>query len=114
MTSLDYTPVSHPTINGTYRVVMRKTDDGEYVIHVAQYQVRRYTDDTLPDRVKSMLSMIHAFPQRLREAWMVGSSDMFINNQTPELNDIGWQVTKNLYILVLDQEYLFQMWGNKI
>ena len=114
MTMLDYTPVSHPNMNGTYRVAMRKTEDGEYVIHVAQYQVRCYTDDTLPDRVKSMLSMIHAFPQQLRESWNVGSSDMFINNQTPELNDIGWQVTKNLYILVLDQEYLFQMWGNKI
>jgi hypothetical protein len=97
---------------GSYRVAMRKEDD-EYVIHITKDQTRRYTDDTLPDRIKSALSMIHAFPQRLREPWEIGSSDLFINSQTMELNEVGWQVTKNLYIVVLDQDYLFKLWGEK-
>lgn len=110
--TLDLTPVSHSYLMGSYRVAMRKEDD-EYVVHITKDQTRRYTDDTLPDRIKSALSMIHAFPQRLREPWEIGSSDLFINSQTMELNEVGWQVTKNLYIVVLDQECLFKLWGEK-
>lgn len=112
MNQLDYTPVTHSYLTNSYRVVMRKEDD-EYVVHVTKDQTRRYTDDTLPDRIKSILSMIHAFPPRLRESWSLGSSDLFINNQTPELNEVGWQVSKDLYVLVLDQDFLFGMWGEK-
>ena len=109
---LDYTPVTHSFLSNSYRVVMI-TDDDEYIVHVAKDQTRRYTDDTLPDRIKSALSMIRAFPPRLRDPWTIGSSDLFINSQTPELNEVGWQVTKNLYIVVLDQEYLFKLWSER-
>lgn len=112
MNPLDYTPVSHSFLMGSYRVVMRKDDD-EYIVHIAKDQTRRYTDETLPDRIKSALSMIHAFPPRLRESWSLGSSDLFINHQTPELNEVGWQVSKDLYIVVLDQDYLYKMWSER-
>ena len=104
-------PVAHETLKGFYRVPMF-LKDGEYRIVVGRKILRIYDINSLPDKIKTNISMIHAFPPHLREDWQADNITMFINTDDPRLDEIGWQVTTWLYILVLDRELLLSLRGN--
>ncbi len=108
----EYTPVAHPTIQGSYRTPMW-VENYKYAINVGTNKIRYFNEELLPDRIKSCVSMIHAFPSRLLPEWKVNPIDCYVNHQDKRLDDIGWQVSKNLYILVVEQEYLLSLYEGK-
>jgi hypothetical protein len=85
--------------------------DNEYAVVIAKNHVRIFDENTLPDHIKALVSMIHAFPPNLMEEWMCDEITIFINQQDPRLDEIGWQVTKNLYMLVLDNQIIKSLYG---
>ena len=103
-------PVSLSHLFGSSRVPMW-VKDGEYAVVIAKNHVRIFDEDTLPDHIKALVSMIHAFPPSLMDEWMCDETTIFINQQDPRLDDIGWQVTKNLYMLVLDNQIIKSLYG---
>ena len=32
--------------------------------------------------------------------------NVYINHQTPELDEVGWRINRGMYMLVLDNEFL--------
>jgi hypothetical protein len=108
----ELTPVAHRNLNGSSRVAMWVRDN-EYAIVVAKNHVRIFDEDTLPDQIKALISMIHAFPPNILEEWESDNTTVYINHQDLRLDDIGWQVTKNLYILVLDNQFVKSLYGHK-
>lgn len=112
MNLLPYSPVAHQTIHGSYRTPIW-VENYNYAINVGTNKIRYFNEELLPDRIKSCLSMIHAFPSRLLPEWKVNPIDCYTNHQDKRLDDIGWQVSKNLYVLVLDQVFLLSLYGEK-
>lgn len=106
------TPVAHRTLSESSRVAMWVRDN-EYAVLVAKNHVRIFDEDTLPDQIKALISMIHAFPPNILEEWESDNTTVYINHQDLGLDDIGWQVTKNLYILVLDNQFVKSLYGHK-
>lgn len=114
-------PVSMPSLNA-WRVPMC-VDEDEYVVCVSQNKLRMFDAETLPDFIKASMSMIHAFPFEPQTVYQVGWSDprmvmseaayhyAYMNKQDPRLNDIGWRVNENLYMLILNQQQLESMNG---
>ena len=108
----ELTPIAHRTLSGNCRVAMW-VKDNEYAIVVAKNHVRIFDENTVPDHIKALMSMIHAFPPNILEEWESDNTTVYINHQDHRLDDIGWQVTKNLYILVLDNEFINKLQGFK-
>jgi hypothetical protein len=106
----DYVPIAHAKIAGSYRTPMM-VEKYNYALCIGKDKIRNFSEETLPDKIKATMTMIHAFPPSFREKWAINPIDAYINVQDKKLDDIGWQVTKNLYILILDQAFLGEMHG---
>ena len=86
-------------------------EDGSYEIETGLNRKRIYTEETLPDEIKALLSMIHSFPDHKLG---IGSFSRVAYIAPDErLAEIGWQVTNNLYMLVLEREVFNRLDGAK-
>lgn len=105
----EFVPIPYNPVTNTYRVPMW-IDGDEYSINVGRYETRYYTSDTLPSEIKVSLAMIHAFPFTFNhDEWVVKDLGVYVNLQDPKLNDIGWRVTPEMYVIVMPTELLYGM-----
>lgn len=107
-------PISHWAIGDYIRTPMI-IDGDDYILCVGDNDIRIFTEQTLPDFVKSLMTMIHAFTPNLFDTFspMKGvvfqhnngqlqmMQSIYDNNQDYKLSEIGWQLTQNLYMLIL-------------
>lgn len=103
------TPVSTPSLNA-WRVPMWVNED-EYTVCTGQNKYRMYDAETLPDFIKASVSMIHAFPFHAPTYEGRLHMEAYTNHQDERLDDIGWRVTWNLYMLILNQQQLEKLDG---
>jgi hypothetical protein len=101
-------------------------DPMEYTVCVAKEHYRHYTDSTVPGQIKSLLSMIRAFPEEVRRVPMYrvmhrsltdsvdSPVDFPVTYACPDkrLEEIGWQIRDDLYILIMDRTLLEEMFIN--
>lgn len=102
----------------TYRVpVWVSVGSDEYTVCVGREQYRHYTDETVPDQIKASLSMIRAFPEKMRtgnirlatpENYMV----LAMSCPNGDLREIGWQIDDKSYVVILPNELLKRMQTN--
>jgi len=57
--------------------------------------------------------MIHAFPPTKKELREVSITDAYINIQDAKLDDVGWMICKDLYILIMHYSQLGEIGYNK-
>ena len=98
-------PVVHPKRWDLIRAPMLRVD-GNYTVFVGDNSIRRFTDDTLPDVLKSKLAMILASAQNFKYDHDVDKLSIYTNSQSPELDEVGWRVSDSYFCLVLDRETL--------
>lgn len=119
-TSGQLTPISHPTLEGMYRVVMMRQPfpTMKYVMFVGDGFVRVFNDETLPDdlRFKMMAidtyaeghnrnappDFIHTVPPPLNEVYK--------NSLGEAMDDIGWR-SHEYYCFVMSYEELLAYRG---
>lgn len=107
--SRDFTPVATPSLQA-WRVPMWVEDD-EYTVCTEQNKLRMYDHETLPDFIKASVSMIHAFPFHPGAYEGMLYREAYVNWQDPKLDDVGWRVSWNMYILILNAQQLESMNG---
>ena len=107
-----WTPIVHATNHEMWRVPVYREDEG-YTVIVQSDRVRYFTEETLPDFMKASLTMIHAFPPTKKELHQVSFTDAFMNQQDRKLDDVGWMVCKDLYIIVMHYSQLGEVGYNK-
>lgn len=93
--------------DGTYRVPVKEAD-GEYTVSIGSLTYRYFTEDTVPDQIKASLSMVKAFPEEIRripKTRLVSDVAPYICPH-PSLEDIGWQVGDDTFVLILSEELL--------
>jgi hypothetical protein len=86
-------------------------EDGCYEIETGLNRKRIYTEETLPNEIKALLSMIHSFPEHKAGLWNFSRVAYIAPDE--RLAEIGWQVTNNLYMLVLEREVFNRLDGAK-
>ena len=108
-------PVVHPKNWDLIRVPIRKIDN-TYIVYVADGYNRIYDANTLPHKLKTKMAMIRArgsdtalFEPENRLQNMA----VYINNQSEELDEVGWRVSQTYYCLVLDRDTLESLKGEK-
>jgi hypothetical protein len=95
-----------------WRVPVYKDEDS-YTVVVHPNKVRYFTAEALPDFMKASLAMIHAFPPPKKELYQVSVTDSFINYHNPKLDDVGWMICKDLYMIVMHVTQLGEIGFNK-
>lgn len=105
MTGDPYVPVQHSAWTDHWRVPLWIEGD-TYRLSLGQNAYRYFTDETLPNELKSALAMISAFPPNDTPIWEVDPINAYINKQDAKLDTIGWRVSRYLYIVILSREFL--------
>jgi len=97
-----------------------------YQLHMGQGMVRQFTDETLPDEIKSLLAMINTFDWREMHEINRGPLSQWMRNNDdygqilwaakpyypPISADIGWRINDR-YALVLQYDYFKKLRGQE-
>jgi hypothetical protein len=90
---------------------MRRIDD-HFIVYVADGYHRRYDKDTLPDEIKTKLTMILTIPhKRVEPDHELSKLELYQNQQSEELDEIGWRASESYYCVVLTRPTLMAMRG---
>jgi len=105
-------PVVHTKNWGLIRVPVMRVADEHYTVFVGDRTVRRYTDDTLPDALKSKMAMILGHEGAyIEDDHDLDNISLYTNNQSVELDDVGWRASRSYFILILDRLTLDSLKG---
>ena len=104
-------PVVHQRNWDLMRVPLRRIAD-HYVVYVADGYARRYDEDTLPDELKTKMAMILASPHsKVLPDRRLQKITLYVNNESEELDEIGWQASETYFCMVLTRPTLSLMKG---
>ena len=115
-TTLKLPPVAHKTLRDHVRVFMFRADN--YWVWVGRNYTRVYDDDSLPYEIKTKLAMIVATPRynKMHTQVEVETNTLlpYMNNHNPELDEVGWQSSENLFCIVLPTQFLHSLKGEQL
>jgi len=107
----ELSPVVHPKKWDLIRLPVRKVSN-EYIVYVADGFHRIYTDDTLPDVLKSKFAMILANggSANIPDSKILRLT-LYTNTDSPELDEVGWRASDTYFCLVVDRLTLESLKG---
>lgn len=106
----EVTPDRHGT-EEKYRVMVHRPDPEIFHVYVDKNFFRRFTLETMPDKLKECLAMIHTFD------WDSLGKDFFYapldwNSRAPEhMKEIGWMTSREEYCVMMDKSLLDELRG---
>ena len=106
-------PVVHPTKWDLIRLPVRKVNN-DYIVYVADGYHRIYTDETLPDVLKSKFAMILANGGSYLSDSKVLRLTLYTNTYAPELDEVGWRASETYFCLVVDRPTLESLKGGTL
>lgn len=112
MLNEELSPMVHRTNWELMRVPLRRTKD-HYVVYVDVGFSRRYDEHTLPDELKIKMAMILANDAKYCEDEKLPKLRLYINENSPELDEIGWRASESYFCLVLTRPTLLAMVGER-
>ena len=106
-------PIQHATMSDHHRVPVAFIN-GKYEIYVGDRMVRIFTPETLPDNIKSLITMIRAGqePPHASTDFAI-LSGMYDHPRNSNFYEIGWYVTSELFILVIPTKDLTYLKGDQ-
>lgn len=107
----DLAPVVHQSNWDLCRVpVVREGDD--YHVFVGDKFIRHYKESTLPDAIKSRLTMILASPHQVLKDDEVYKMEIYQPAEpNPEFSEIGWRASESYFCVILPQKDLVSLRG---
>jgi hypothetical protein len=106
----ELSPVVHAKKWDLIRLPVRKVNN-EYIVYVADGFHRIYTDDTLPDVLKSKFAMILASEGKYMLDSRIIRMTLYTNADFPELDEVGWRASETYFCLVVDRPTLESLKG---
>lgn len=108
------TPIRHAVLEDHHRVPVAFVD-GKYEVYVGDRMVRMFDEDTLPDNIKAIVTMIRAGQTPPDPINPPLSTFTHAYDYPPDSNfyEIGWFVTDELFIIVLPTKDLANLKGNQ-
>lgn len=92
---------------------MREGDT--YHVFVGDNFIRHYKEDTLPDCIKSRLTMILAHTTQLTRDEDLMKMEIYMpSTLEPEFDEIGWQSSDSYFCIVLPHQDLISLRGESI
>jgi hypothetical protein len=90
-----------------YRVPVWVRPD-EYTVCTQQDTYRHFDENTVPSKLKAILAMIRAFPTKPLYASGPFTGSIY-SAPADNQKDIGWRVSDDLYMTVLENSFLMMI-----
>ena len=103
-------PVVHQYDHKLYRVPLRKEGDS-YTMWVGDKFTRVFADETLPDEVKSKITMVMARENQIMPDHEVTHLNLMYRGRDDPLHEIGWRVSDSWFVIVLPLKELLRLRG---
>jgi hypothetical protein len=92
---------------------MREGDT--YHVFVGDNHVRHYKEDTLPDCIKSRLTMILASPHQTQSDRAIAKMQIYnADVPNPDFDEIGWRASDSYFCIILPHQDLLSLKGETI
>ena len=116
-----YCPMPHHILKKHWRVPMWHKD-GSYTVCVDKNYTRKFTDETLPIFIRMKLPFAkarsdHGEPTgyEVVDTWAITDPELYIcPEDMKDLENIAWQVSPSLYIIVLHETDLNSLRGERL
>lgn len=104
-------PVVHQFNHALYRVPVRREGDS-YRIYVADKFTREFDEHTLPDEIKTKMTMIMARGLPIMYDYEVTNLSLMTSvSRTDDFIEIGWRVSDMWFVVVLNYDMLMKLRG---
>lgn len=87
------------------------TEKTKYQIYLDNNVVRRFTNKSLPDFIKAKITMATAKAEFYRADRDIYRLDIFVRPKDSGLEDAGWRVSENMYVVVLSEDEVNKLRG---
>jgi len=110
----DLTPIVHRTKWELSRVPMMRQGD-TYHVFIGDNHIRHYKEETLPDCIKSKLTMILASAHQTKPDAQIAKMEIY-NPEIPnaDFDEIGWRASESYFCIILSYVDLMSLRGEKI
>ena len=110
----DLAPIVHRTKWELSRVPLMRQGD-TYHVFVGDNHIRHYKEETLPDCIKSKLTMILASTHQVPHDATIAKMEIY-NPITPnaDFDEIGWRASESYFCIILSYVDLMSLRGEKI
>jgi hypothetical protein len=105
-----FAPIMHPTLHDHHRVPITFIN-GHYEVFVGDNQIRIFTDQDLPDILKSRLAMVKAANTSPPIEDPILIAKAYDHPPDSQMFEIGWQPCEGLYVVVIPTKDLTYMRG---
>jgi hypothetical protein len=105
-------PVQHASLNDHHRVPVVSLF-GKYEVYVGDNFIRLYTEDDLPDIIKSRIAMVKAATVKIPDSYLTSENigQIYTGDPMSPMYEIGWQVSKELFVVVIPSKDLTYLRG---
>lgn len=105
-------PVQHASLNDHHRVPVVSLF-GKYEVYVGDNFIRLYTEDDLPDIIKSRIAMVKAATVKIPDSYLTSENigQIYTGDPMSPMYEIGWQVSKELFVVVIPSRDLTYLRG---
>jgi hypothetical protein len=86
---------------------------GKYEVYVGDNFIRLYTEDDLPDIIKSRIAMVKAATVKIPDSYLTSENigQIYTGDPMSPMYEIGWQVSKELFVVVIPSRDLTYLRG---
>jgi hypothetical protein len=105
-------PVQHASLNDHHRVPVVSLF-GKYEVYVGDNFIRLYSEDDLPDIIKSRIAMVKAATVKIPDSYLTSENigQIYTGDPMSPMYEIGWQVSKELFVVVIPSKDLTYLRG---
>lgn len=105
-------PVQHASLNDHHRVPVVSLF-GKYEVYVGDNFIRLYSEDDLPDIIKSRIAMVKAATVNIPDTYLTSENigQIYTGDPMSPMYEIGWQVSKELFVVVIPSKDLTYLRG---
>ena len=106
-------PIPHFKLTDFVRVpVWRKGK--EYIVYTGRKYRRRYTLTTLPDCIKSKITVANCLATNYKNDYELSIHDIFVCEDYTGAEDTGWRASENMYVVIIHVNDFYELQGEII
>lgn len=106
-------PIPHFKLTDYIRVPVWRNGT-EYIVYMGRRYRRRYTLSTLPECIKSKLTIANCIATDYKNDYEISIQDVFVCEDMTGEPDTAWRASENLYVVIIHVNDFYELQGEEI
>lgn len=106
-------PIPHFKLTDFVRVPVWRNGK-EYIVYTGRRYRRRYTLATLPDCIKSKITLANCMATTIKDDLNLSIQDVFVCDDYTGEEDTAWRASENMYVVIIHVNDFYEIQGEEI